>query len=108
MDDPNGQIATTAAAPTWRGWLLAAIAGTVAYLATLGAIDVVLDPGRATGNTSVYASIVIGLVAGTVVAGLALRARSATRWIAAFLLTLLSVAGLGLVFLSYWYLTLGI
>ncbi len=75
---------------------------------TLGAIDVVGDPGRAAGNTSIYAAMVISLVAGTVAAGLTLDSRSAKRWIAAFLLTLLSVAGIGFMYLSYWYLTLGI
>ena len=94
--------------PTRRRWLLAAVAGTVAYLVTLGAIDVVVDPGHATGNTSLYTSMMISLVAGTVAAGLTVKARSARRWIAALLLTLLSVAGIGFMYVSYWYLTLGI
>lgn len=68
---------------------------------------VVLGPAP-TGNTGLYAAVVIGLVAGTVVAGLTVKARTAKRWIAAFLLTLLSVAGRGFLYLSYWYLALGI
>jgi hypothetical protein len=102
MDNPEAQIATAAAPLTWRRWLLAAVAGSVTYLATIGVIDVVLDPGHGTGNTGLYASIVFAQVAGTVVAGLLLKARSAKRWIAAFLLTLLSVAALGLIVISPW------
>jgi hypothetical protein len=107
MEQPEGNPAA-AAQLTWRRWLVAAFAGTLAYLATLGAIDVAFDPGSATGNTSIYASIVIALVAGTLVVGLTVRARSVKRWVAAFLLILLSVAALGLLYLCYWFLTLGI
>ena len=74
----------------------------MADVATVVAIYAVFHPDRGTGNTGLYATIVIGLVAGTVVTGLTAKARTVKRWIAAFLLTLLSVAGLGLIVISPW------
>ena len=79
--------------------LLASFAGTVAYVVANRAVDVVLGPGQA-GNTSIFAAIVIGLFAGTVAAGLTLKARTVQRWIGAFLLMLVSVAALGLIVIS--------
>ncbi len=92
---------------TWQRWLVGAIAGTAAYLGTHGAIEAGLGPGRL-GNSGLYGAIAIGLVAGTVVAGLTMRARTLGSWIAAFLLTLLPVAGIGFLSIYRYVFTPGI
>jgi hypothetical protein len=62
----------------------------------------VLGPAGRIGNTGIYAAMAIGLLAGTVIAGVTVKARTARRWFAAFLLTVAAVAGIGLIAISPW------
>lgn len=93
---------------SWQRWLVAAVAGTLGSAATVLAIQSVAPGVSARGNTGLYAEMVIALLAGTAVAGLTVRARAAKRWAAAFLLVVLTVAGLWLLLLTYWMLSVGI
>ncbi len=104
MGHQEGDTAPAAARLSWQRWLVGTFAGTVAYLLTHRAIEAVLGPAGRIGNTGLYAAIAIGLAAGTVVAGLTVKARTARRWIAALLLTLLAVAAIGIIAISPWIL----
>lgn len=108
MESPTGrQVPRPARRPaddarvSWPRWLIAAFAGTLGFAATVLAIQSVAPGVSVKGNTGLYAEIVIALLAGTAFAGLTVRARAAKRWAAAFLLVVLTVAGLWLLLLTY-------
>ena len=98
---PNGR------GVSWPRWLLAAFAGLLGVFAAVVAMEQLLGPSP-TGNTVLYARTVVALLIGTVAAGLTSGARTAARWMAAFLLVLVAAVGLWFLYLAYSMLTIGI